>query len=85
LIQNTSGMSQSGIRERGKRIGTNACTRVAVKQTHGQVRQIYQGERGRGRGTRLSIRLGMEKRAYMDRGHSVEEIHKNTRGIDRPD
>lgn len=32
-IQNTSGMSQSGIGERGKKIGTGACTRVVVEQT----------------------------------------------------
>jgi len=43
--------------------------------------KVTRSEPSRGRGTRLGVRLGMEKQAYMDTGHSVEGIHKNTRGV----
>jgi len=46
--------------------------------------EFTRGEPSRERGTRLSIHLGMKKQAYMNRGRSVEGIHKNTRGIERP-
>jgi len=48
-----------------------------------RVGEFTRGEPSR-RGTRLAIRLGMKKKAYMGRGHSVGRIHKNTRGITKP-
>lgn len=49
-----------------------------------KVGEFTRGEPSRGRGTRLTVRLGMKKRAYMGKGHSVGRIHKNTRGIAKP-
>jgi len=54
-----------------------------MKQTR-RVGKFTRDEPSRGRGTRLNIRLSMEKQAYMGRGRNVEGIHKNTRGIKRP-
>ena len=44
-------------------------------------RQFTRGEPGGGRGSRVTIRLGMGKQAYIGRGYNLEGIHKNTRRI----
>lgn len=43
--------------------------------------EIYQGRTGRRKGSRVTIRLGMGKQAYIGGGYNSEGIHKNTRRI----
>jgi len=56
-----------------------------MEQTR-RVGKFTRDESSRGRGTRLNIRLSMEKQAYIHGwgGRNVEEIHKNTRGTTKP-